>query len=178
MIFDQSRARKLMQEQDVDVLVASSRKNFGYVSGFFDHGGADYEGTYDGRTHLKFAVVCKEKEAFLVTLSGWQGEINDEDPWIKDRKYCGPKYRVAGVERRFAEDPYECLAKGLADRGLDNAKVGVELTYDSLALDIVSVNMLEMLRKSLPRATFKDASPIIRKLRMIKSQEEVRILQK
>ena len=46
-----------------------------------------------------------------------------------------------------------------------------------MELDVLPVNFLERYRKVFPQGEFSDATPIIRKVRMIKTQYEIQILQ-
>lgn len=46
-----------------------------------------------------------------------------------------------------------------------------------LELDVLPANLLERCRKSFPKALFSDAAPMIRRIRMIKSQYEIHLMQ-
>ena len=59
----------------------------------------------------------------------------------------------------------------LADYGYpSHGKIGMEL-------DVVPANLLERYRKVFPQALFSDASTLIRRVRMIKSQYEIHLMQ-
>jgi Xaa-Pro dipeptidase len=45
-----------------------------------------------------------------------------------------------------------------------------------MELDVLPVNFLERYRKVFPRSAFKDSTPLVRKVRMIKTQYEIQIL--
>jgi Xaa-Pro dipeptidase len=63
------------------------------------------------------------------------------------------------------------IPKVLADYGYSQPeRIGMEL-------DVLPVNFLERYRRVFPQGEFSDATPIIRKVRMIKTQYEIQILQ-
>lgn len=66
---------------------------------------------------------------------------------------------------------FSAMASLLADYGYRvQGKIGLEL-------DVLPANTLERCRKSFPQALFSDASTVIRRIRMIKSQYEIHLMQ-
>ncbi|NJD91774.1 MAG: hypothetical protein FIA91_09710 [Geobacter sp.] len=66
---------------------------------------------------------------------------------------------------------FSAMASLLADYGYSvQGKIGLEL-------DVLPANALERCRKSFPQALFSDASTAIRRIRMIKSQYEIHLMQ-
>src|SRR5437867_686497 len=133
--FDRARASALMEEQGVDLIVACSRANVGYL--------ADY--TYyvaqglpfvleDGRQwSITFVGVARDPKipAFVTPVSSEHGSIAHADPWIADRRFWGPKWTYAGQASPAAAgapaDVAECVADAIRERGLAAGRVALEI---------------------------------------------------
>ncbi|HEX8621270.1 MAG TPA: Xaa-Pro peptidase family protein [Allosphingosinicella sp.] len=68
------------------------------------------------------------------------------------------------------EDPLRLVAAALRQLKLDGRPVGIEETVRFFAVD--------GLRKALPKVEIRNAAPVVRGCRMIKSQHELRLMQK
>jgi len=177
LTFNVERASKLMHNAGINVILASTRQNIGYITGYWHHigsGSADFmRYQVDGQPVTMFAAFPseKDKEPFIVA-STENEDIFPQKPWIKDVRVWGVPFIIQGKRvERTAVSPVECVAEALKERGLDNAVIGVESEY-------LSMRLIEGLRKALPKAVFRDATPVLWQLRMVKSPEEVRRLRK
>jgi Xaa-Pro dipeptidase len=171
--FDYPRASTLMDAQNIEVLLVSSRANVGYL--------ADY--TYytaqalpflleDGREwSMSFVgLPCDpSRGAFITPVTGEEGIIRHADPWIEDRRLWGPQWAYVGeatVSSAVPNDVAEAVATALRERGLGDGKIALELAALPAARYL-------RLRELLPNAEFVDAAPIMWALRAIKMPAEI-----
>jgi len=104
----------------------------------------------------------------------------DREGWIMDRRNYGPKFWWPWEDSHakfHTEDPVECVAKAIKDKGLESSTIGVELSHAAWVRNILTVNIFERLKKALPKAVYKDISPILSQLRMIKSAREIETIE-
>lgn len=150
------RARALMDEQGIDVLLAtgdfSAGLNYYYFSG---HQPRDYQLNYS-RPHV--VVLPREGDPWLYVYN--VNEKNARDlSWIDDVVPYNPPFDG------------HAFAAELERRGLGRAVIGAELGTDHrVAMPLLAY---EALATSLPGATFVDAGPLLWRLRMIKSEAEL-----
>ncbi len=172
--FDRSRAAALMEERGVDLLLACSRANVGYLADYtyYVAQGLPYV-LEDGRQwSITFVGLPRdlERPPFITPVSSEHGSIAHADPWIDDRRFWGPKWTYSGQASPTAdgapEDVAVCIAGAVVDRGLAEGRIALEL-------DAVPAVRYLRLRELLPRADFVEAAPILRELRIVKSAEEV-----
>lgn len=166
-----------MEERGVDLLLACSRANVGYLSGYtyYVAQGLPYV-MEDGRQwSVTFAGIPRDggTAPFMTPVSSEHGSIENADPWIADRRFWGPKWTYAGQASPTAggatNDVVECVAGAILDRDLANARIAIEI-------DAVPANRYERLRELLPHAEFVDAAPILWELRIVKSDAEIQRL--
>jgi Xaa-Pro dipeptidase len=152
--FDLSEARKLMEEKEVECVVATSRDNVYYASG----------------SDIMTINLIKRLAATFIPLDGdpvFGVHANEEvtareSTWINDlRVYEGGEWEPL--------KPIEFIAETLKEKGFTNRKIGLEL------MDIPGMSY-DHLKKLLPKASFQDAQPIFDKLRSVKSPEEIKQL--
>ncbi|MBM3956622.1 MAG: aminopeptidase P family protein [Gemmatimonadetes bacterium] len=174
-LFDYAKASALMREKGVDILLASSKHNVGYLADYWHPTSDDYYLLWDtDATHKTLAGVPADeaKGPFLVAGASEQTTIEVLEPWIRDRRYWGPGYYI----QTWADpldpdpdpgDPMAVAAEALRERGLDRGTVGIESRY-------LGLRYAERLRELLPDARLADAESILWQLRVVKSGEEVR----
>jgi Xaa-Pro aminopeptidase len=152
--FDLDEARMLMEERGLDCAVVTSHDNV-YYSTWSD---------------IMTISMLKRLAAVFLPLDGEPAfgvhaneEVTARDStWIKDlRVYEGGEWEPL--------KPIGFVADVLKEKGLENARIGIEL------LDVPGL-CLDHLRSLLPSAEFVDCQPIFDKLRSVKSQEEIRLL--
>jgi Xaa-Pro aminopeptidase len=177
MVFDRDRCSKLLEKSKIDVLLTTSRKNFEYFTDFSLHiPGSIYEFEYGDFPNLYFVAVPMEKmvEPFSVCCGGNDTEMTFEDSPIKDRRfYPWPRGALFSKATRYSRDPYEAILKAMTERGLENSRIGLEASYESMTTGIPPQEVFDRLRKALPKAKFTCGSRIIRQLRIIKSEKEI-----
>lgn len=150
------RARALMSEQGIDVLIAtgdfSAGLNYYYFSG---HQPRDYQLNYS-RPHVMVLPLTGEPFLYVYNVN----EQNARDlSWVKDVVPYNPPFDGAG------------LATELDRRGYGSARIGAELGTDQRVA--MSLTAYQDLVAGLPQATFVDAGNLLWQLRMIKSEEEL-----
>jgi len=152
--FDLGKARRLMEELGLDVVVATSHDNVYYA------------------THSEIMTISmlKRLAAAFLPLEGepvFGVHANEEvtareTTWIEDlRVYEGGEWEPL--------KPIGFVAEVLKKMGLEDARVGFEL------LDVPGL-CLDYLRELLPTAELVDCQPVFDKLRSVKSREELRLL--
>ena len=150
------RARTLLEAQGLDALVVtgdfSAGMNYYYLSG---HIPRDYQLNYS-RPHVM--VLPREGDPFLYVYG-----INEENArvmsWVEDIEAYAPPFEGSD------------LARAISERGLGNGRIGAELGVDQRMF--MPVLEWDALRAGLPGASFHDATDIIWRLRMIKSDAEI-----
>ncbi len=152
--FDLTKARGLMEDGGVDCVVATSHDNIYYSSG------AD----------IMTITMLKRLAAVFIPLDGepvFGVHANEEvtareSTWIRDlRVYEGGEWEPL--------KPIEFVADVLKEKGLGDARIGVEkLDMSGLCFD--------HLRGLLPSARFVDCQPIFDRMRSVKSPEELELL--
>ena len=173
-LFDDARATALMASAGVDLLLASSRPNVGYLSDYWYAGADEFYMLWDLDVfHYSLAAVPRDpsRGAFLVLGSDEKTVAERNDPWIKERHYWGPGYYIRTWDRPDPDpgDPMDTAAGVLRKKGLDRGVIAVEMRY-------LGARYLDRLRGHLPAARFVDAEPIFSALRIRKTPEEQRRL--
>jgi len=152
--FNLDKARELMSQHGIDVLLATSHDNVYYTS----HSDII---TITMLKRLAATIIPRDQEPTLLVHPN-EHVTAQQSTWIKDlRTYQGGEWEPL--------KPIEQLAAALKERGHAGSRIAVE-THD------LPGALLDHLRKQLPDATFTDAQPILDKLRSIKSPEETRHL--
>jgi Xaa-Pro aminopeptidase len=150
------RARSLLEERSLDALVVSgdfsAGMNYYWLSG---HLPRDFQLNYS-RPHLM--VLPTRGEPFLYVY-----DVNAENArglsWVDDVVPYVPPFDGAG------------LGTALRARGLDRGRIGLELGEDQRIL--FPALALDELRRECPQLELVDASELIWRLRMLKSDAEV-----
>ena len=166
-----------MEERGVDLLLACSRANVGYLSGYtyYVAQGLPYV-LEDGRQwSITFVGVPRADDVrpFMTPVSSDHGSIAFADPWIEDRRFWGPKWTYSGAanpaESGAPADVAECVATAIRERGLAESTIALET-------EAVPATRYLRLRELLPRARFVDAADVLRELRLVKSDRELAML--
>ncbi len=169
-LFDLERARALMVKHNIQALVASSMDNFGYLTGYWPPSGKYKDIGWIGNPILSLVAIPLEKSVDPFFLTAWyKDDVDYVNPWINDRRYYGsPAEGIldeGGIYREFS--------KIIAEKGLQNSRIGLELGYNAYTIEIASSMMVEKLRNFLPDAEFEDGSRLLREMRLIKTGEEI-----
>src|SRR6266545_7049808 len=166
--FDRARASRLMEELSVDLVLACSRANVGYLAGYtyYVAQGLPYV-LEDGRQwSITFVGVPRDPAvpAFITPVSSEHGSITYADPWIADRRFWGPKWTYAGQSSPTSggapADVAVCLADAIRERGLAEGRIALEI-------EATPADRYARLRELLPRTEFVDAASVFRDLRIV-----------
>ena len=171
-LIDYRKTSQLMDEAGIDVILASTRPSVTYLADYWHLPSDDYYVLWDTNvTHKTLAGIPKQEEKgpFLVAGASEMTFVSMVDPWIKERHFWGPGYYIQRWKKPNPDpgNPMDVAAQVLADKGLADGCIAVEMRY-------LGVSYFERLASLLPKATFVDAEEILWKLRMVKSPEEIR----
>lgn len=187
MLFNKARAVEYMHRYDVDVLVAASPVNVTYFSDYscwVDSQFKEYmmtPGAASDPLPGAYAVFPSEGEPALLVNAVFA--VNAEDLWVKDIHVFGGPFLDDSLKRavtsdssrhifdvlhgaNYARSPAEALIGVLKERGLDRARIGLEMEGMSAAARYAVV-------QGLPAAEIRDCSSLIRLIRMVKGPEEL-----
>jgi Xaa-Pro aminopeptidase len=189
MLLNKARALEYMRRCQLDVLVATSPVNITYFSGYYcwlDPLFKDYMTSPGASSQLaqRYAVLPLEGEPALVVSPLFA--VNAADLWIKDLHFFGSSGLDFSLQPRTLPDdarglfdrlhqpsvngsPTDALVSILKARGLAGSRIGIEM-------EGLTDNAKAELHHALPNAHFQDCSNLIRLIRMVKSEEEIRRL--
>lgn len=156
------RARVLMRENDVDVLLVSAPNNLTYMSGYRTN-------LFDSNFRPYFALIPQEGEATLI-LPDLEIGVGQEISWIDDVRQWGAN--KGGI----APDGYSALVTVMQQRGFDRSKVAIEKGFGQRVG--MSYDEFVDLQERLPGVQWKDCTPMLWHLRARKSDAEVAKLRK
>lgn len=162
MVFEKSeymnRLNKIkleMQKNEIDILISTNPANMNYISG------------YDG---YSFYVI----QGVIVLLNEcepiWVGR-NMDCPGAQLTTWLASE-NIMGYEDDYVQsdikNPMHFFAAVLKEKGVTSENIGLELSQDSL-----NVTSFMELQKQLPNCKFKNASYLVNKVRMVKSDAEI-----
>jgi Xaa-Pro aminopeptidase len=152
--FDYEKARKFMEEADLQCLMATSHDNVLYTSG------ADLM-AINMLKRLTVIFLPLEGEAVFAVHAN-EAALSRRGTWIKDlRVYQGGEWEPL--------TPVGFMAEVLQEKKLHNARLGIEMQE-------IPALYLEHLRRLLPAAEFVDAKPLFDRLRAVKTDWELKLL--
>ena len=187
-LIDRNRAAALMQAAGIDALVLfqpehvtwSTGVNPGPAALFRRAGAASVLIPADPATGM--AAVLPDLSVGAVRAAGLTLEVAHHPIWV-DTAVVQPhgtedslmvvldQTSRAGRPTTFdARTAFDRLAEQLRSRGLDTARLGIDLGF-------VPAADLPVLQEALPMATLVDSTDVARRLRMVKSPAEVERLQ-
>ena len=193
MTFNKNRALDYMSHYNLDVLIATSPTTITYFADsacWLDPKFKQYMMMPGASAHLMptttFAIFPAEGAPALVINA--QFAANTIDSWIDDLYLVGnaspdgqfvPNIQ-SDSERAFFSSldkatyhtkPVEALLNLLKSRDLTDSQIGLEM-------DGIHPDLKTSVDQTLPRASIKDCSNLIRLIRMVKTEEEVNRLTK
>lgn len=148
-----SRLRKAMDESGLDAVIAASPENVLYAAGTCEL----LVRLQLDRTRLVMAIFDKVSDPTLLVAATALPKSKQES-------------RIQDI-RTFSIDksPISPLVEILREKGLANAKVGIDFDY-------LPVSFFQELTSLMPKATFVDSSKLFRNLRMVAEEKEIEIL--
>jgi Xaa-Pro dipeptidase len=187
---DRQRAAHLMQALGVEAIILQQPENILYATGAFAGvatlwrraGAAAVLVPADPASPL--AAVVGDLQAASFREASGIADTRSHPIWVEttaadatDSAFVEDilafdKARPAGFQRPATYDPALMLAHLrdiLVERGLDKARLGLELGF----VPVADMAVFEM---SLPHVTWSDASPLVARLRMIKQPAEIELL--
>jgi len=169
MTIDIQKARSLMAQKNIDVMLVNSAGNFVYTSGIHDN---TMLMLMQSQLLVQFTVIPRESEPVLLINSALI-ENAEEVSWIKDIRTTPTGAWLVREKKHkdFADNVIEGVRKVLEERKLTSGRVGIEKGY-------VTLSLYERLREELPDAQFCDIKGIMQNLRAIKTDEEIRKMKK
>jgi ectoine hydrolase len=154
-----ARTRAAMASRNLDLVVTSDPSNMAWLTG------------YDG---WSFYV----HQGVLLGLEGepiWWGRRMD-GAGAKRTAFMGDA-NISGYADDYVQSterhPMEHMARLIAERGLDKARIGVEM--DNYWF---TAKAFEVLKAALPDATFSDATGLVNWQRTVKSDNEIEFMQR
>jgi Xaa-Pro aminopeptidase len=183
VLINESRAAAVMDEAGLDGLVATRLENVYYLSGVWNVGQTMFP--YDAQT---YAVVTRDRlrEPMVVIGLGDSDQTLGAFPGYRGGIAYGTFFReVRGQplderETRLKEtmldlapkkDALEALVAMLEEMGLADKRIGLDETVFPAA-------WRQEIERRLPNLTVQDAAALFRKIRMVKTEEEVRRLRR
>lgn len=182
MYLNEERARGLMKDHNIDVLVASTPENVTYIAGTWGWSNKVYVysvhmfAVYPGDAGTSPALIVPGQE---VTYTAMQ------QSWIKDLYTFAGKSALIQPPGESAQTPEEeiylgmynndarrekspgaALAMALRDRGLDKSRIALDQ-------ERVMPNVRAQIEEALPEATIIEASDLFRLIRMVKTPDEL-----
>lgn len=147
------RIRQEMPKHGLDVVIAISPENVLYF-------GETYIQTQKSiRDRLAIAILPLEQDPTMIACVIEEHTVEDET-WIQDKRYYF----------EFKESPIQFMIDALAEKGLTDKKIGIELDY-------LSAHYYRELMEKLPNAQLYSGADVFNVVRSIKEPEEIKKLQ-
>jgi Xaa-Pro aminopeptidase len=181
MLFNKSRLITLMDQFELDAVVASSAENIFYLSGFSSWSQHAYH--YENvQVYVVFPRDESQSPALLIP-GGDLGYAALKEVWIEEICNYGRKRtpkvlenadlspeekRIIVLSDQTPKDgkPEEALSILLREKGLQNSRIGVDQAG-------VPLQSMETIRSLLPGSKILLASNFFRYVRMIKTDDEI-----
>jgi len=155
-----ARARKIMREQGIPALVATTGENIRYLTGL--------KGLKGFAPQLRYVLFFAEHDPVVFEHAGFFQQMPDQAPWIKNWRIArSPMAGLAGpgaareAVRLFASEIYE----EIKSRGLAGEKLGL------IGVDNASTAALESFNLQCV-----GAAPVLYEARSIKTRDEINCL--
>jgi len=150
----EARLKKIqakMDEQDIDVLIATRLSTVGYVFGAF----VPWRG---------IAVIARQGEPQLYVV-GLDSERVKDDGFFKN---------VTGVAPLPGMAMWDQILSRLRGKGLEKGRIGVELGHSPIRIEtFLLASEYEILRDAFPQATFENATHFLNEIFIIKEEAEI-----
>lgn len=169
MTIEIEKARALMEESSIDVMLISSYQNFVYTSGIYE---PTMKILMESALLEQFTILPRESDPVLIINSALL-ENAEEVSWIKDVRTTPTGVWVVREKRHedFAPNAVEGVVKALKERNLIRGKIGIEKAF-------MSIDTYERLKSEVNEASFVDITDLLQNLRAIKTSEEIKRLRK
>jgi Xaa-Pro aminopeptidase len=182
MLVNRPRATQVMKESGLDVLVASGAGNVAYVSD------GEFEGARSNPNIQVYAILpCEPSMPLGLVLPANEVDAWAEQPGeVDDVRVYGLVHRNVGSEtltdddrlireltitRPPARSAIDALVETLRARGLADGAIGLDEGN-------VPAPLWARIVEALPRARIVPAAPLFQRIRMVKTDEEIRRLRR
>ncbi len=149
----EARLKKIqakMDDQDIDVVIATRLSTVGYVFGAFV-------------PWRSVAVIAREGEPQLYVL-GLDSERVKDDSFFKN---------VTGVAPLPGMAMWDQILSYLRAKGLEKGRIGVELGHSPIRIEtFLLASEYELLREAFPQATFRNATDFLNEIFIIKDDQD------
>ncbi len=147
-----ARIQSNMRREKLDAIIALSMENFYWLSNA-------YVTTMRSIPDRLGAVISIVDEDPVLLTCSIEESLVVEDSWIRDvRTY-----------QEFKESPIAIVAEILRKKGLEKARVGIEMDY-------IVARFYDELKRELPQMELVDVSRLFLLMRMVKTPREIEIL--
>ena len=165
-LFDLERLLAGMDELAIDALVAHTRRNVFYLSTIDIF---DYLIDAEALNYVVFPRKAPQQTSITIPMSE-RIQLRDNS-WIDHKIFCGQFYVKHGplVSGTTAANSWQALLMTLVNNELSRSRVGFELEQ-------LPVTLYQQLKEALPHLELVDISPLLRQLRTVKTEEEIRRL--
>ena len=184
MLLNKKRAKKIMEKYGLKAIIASSPENVTYVSDYWDIG----HWIVKGGTQVYAVLPLEEKnDPFIITSIGSLDQAATQNCWINNFYTYGDFFttipetvklleheqRLDGFLRNMkkSEDPVSALVNGLMERDLDGQKIAIDEMN-------ISPKLFNDIKKKLPNTEILYGYSILKELRAVKSEEEIKRLKR
>ena len=170
-LVDRERATSILEERDIDILIATGFINYGYITGYFTHFGMDYPGPLaDGTPLVRLAGLPRDPtlSPFLVTYPDEEWDMIAYGSWIEDRWYWGQQYQSPGDRTGSKGSPIPSTVSRRRWPNEASRTVG-----SGSACGRCQRRSSTRIRKAFPNATLLDAHDAFASLRMVKTPQEI-----
>ena len=184
MLVNRKRAEEIMKKYGVEAIIASSPENVTYLSDFWDDGHWVIKGTQ------VYAVLPLDRsiDPFIVTSVGALDQAAiEKNCWMSNFYTYGKFFIQVPDEEDFSEteqklkkllntmnkedDPVSALINGLAERDL----IGKRIAIDEMN---ITPKLFESIRKKVSNTEILYGYSMMREIRSVKTEEEVKRLQR
>lgn len=184
-VCDEERILAAMDRQKLDLVVATSRANVGYLTGHFTttwHWESAIlhfmKMEYEGWDYVVYGGYPRNRKdgIFLVEYNHRLEAVSQQGTWADKiyGYYQGGRYQPE-EKRGICFDPTwektatEVLVQAICEAGCEKGRIGIELNQ-------ISQSVFDELRRQLPMAEWIDAWDLLLRIRAIKTPEEQRRL--
>ena len=184
-VCDEPRLRQAMQQNGIDLIVARSKTNVGYLTGHFtstwhwDSAILHFmQMEYEGWDYVVYGgfPADPDKDIFLLEYNHRLEAVSRQGTWadVVYGYYRGGKYRPSetrctNFEPSWQKTATDVLVQAILESGYERGRIGIELNQ-------VSHSVFDRLRNALPHVEWVDVWDLLLRIRAIKTPEEIRRL--
>lgn len=184
-VCDEARLRQTMEREKIDLIVAHSRANVGYLTGHFtttwhwDSAILHFmKMEYEGWDYVVYGGFPRDprKDIFLLEYNHRLEAVSRQGTWADAiyGYYQGGRYQPQERLSTCFDPPWEkaateVLVQAIRASGYESGRIGIEFNNISKAV-------FEELRRELPAAEWVDVYDLLLRVRAIKTPEEQRRL--